>query len=366
MDAVESAIRNALARGDARDRRHRENVYRQVFAALEKSISSNAQLAPDIAQRRREHLKLKITQIEQEFIPALPPEPAPQVRAPASPAQAAAAAAPRQTAGDAPSIDLGDRRGAERAPSLDAGSRGRFDTHRLADENGYDTAQAGPAVEVEPERRVRRRRIWPRLLIAATVLAALLIGAYWVVTTGLMGRQDTSVPNPPAPAEDYTPPASGAPPTGAAQAQPDRDWLPVFRPNDPSSVAATSGARAEVMHADGEAFMRVRSTQPGAAVAFDIKQGVLERMAGRKTVFDISARAEEGKETQISITCNFGSLGDCGRRRYIVGHNKGDYLFEIELPAGRPRGAGSIIIVSDVENTGKAIDVFEIRISAGQ
>jgi hypothetical protein len=197
------------------------------------------------------------------------------------------------------------------------------------------------------------------MLVAVTLLAALAIGGWWALELGLFGRPDTSVPNPAESAdEDFMPE-----PLGPAAVEQGRDWITLFSPADPTAVIAPSGARADVLEEEGEPFIRIRSGPAGEAVLFDVGQGILERLAGRRAVFDVVARAEEGKETQISIRCNFGELGDCGRRRYLVGTHRADYLFDVDLPSGRPGAAGSIAIVSDVENAGKAIDLFEIRVS---
>ncbi len=83
-------------------------------------------------------------------------------------------------------------------------------------------------------------------------------------------------------------------------------------------------------------------------------------------MFDIVARAEEGKPTQMSVACNFGELGDCGRKRYEVATAPGDYLFEVELPDVQPGAGGTIAINTDVGDTGKAIDIFEIKVSLKQ
>ena len=117
------------------------------------------------------------------------------------------------------------------------------------------------------------------------------------------------------------------------------------------------------MKDDSGDFLRIRSGPSGSAIVFDVPQGVLEQIAGKHAVFDIVARAEEGKSTQISIDCNFGELGDCGRKRYEVGYEKGDFLFEIELPKKAPGAEGTIAITSDIDNAGKAIDVYEIKVS---
>jgi hypothetical protein len=377
LDAIERAIRSALERGDADDRGFREKVYRSVFAALERNIAASSGLTEEVAQRRRLALKARITEIEQEFQPALraagrepAPPPISATDQPAAPMSGPEVRGP---------LDLGGPEFEAPVPSLDEPARG---AHRFG-HSAPDFPDIGPAdgspgfapdadLAATPaaderlydrEAASERRRPWAAMLIAATVLAALAIGGWMAVSMGLLGRPDGSVPNPPVEtaAEDFEP--EPAPPLGPATAETTRDWITAFSPADPVAVTAPAGARADIMEEEGQPFIRIRSGAAGEPVVFDVGQGILERLAGRSAVFDIVGRAEEGQETQISVQCDFGGLGDCGRRRYLVGTHRGDYLFEVELPSGSPRGAGTISIVSDVDNGGKAVDIFEIRAS---
>ena len=145
-----------------------------------------------------------------------------------------------------------------------------------------------------------------------------------------------------------------------------RDWITVFSPSDPTHVNAPSDAKAQVMEDESGSFLRVRSGSSGSAVSFDVGQGVLEQLTGKHAVFDIVARSEEGKPTQMSVDCNFGELGDCGRKRYAVGQQRNEYLFDVALPDKRPGAAGTIAVNSDFENQGKAVDIYEIRVSVDQ
>ncbi len=145
-----------------------------------------------------------------------------------------------------------------------------------------------------------------------------------------------------------------------------RNWITVFSPDDASAVNAPTGATAEVSEDESGQFMRIRSGTAGAVVVFDVGQGILEQIVGKKAVFDISARAEDGTQTQISISCDFGELGDCGRQRYAVGYERGEYLFDVQLPGNQPGAGGSIAINSDFSNEGKAVDIYEIRVSVVQ
>jgi hypothetical protein len=239
------------------------------------------------------------------------------------------------------------------------------------DRDGAQSREEAGGIEVAPdrdERRVRERgRSWGTVLFAITLLSAAAIGGWWGYRTGLLGPQDGgSVPNPPpiVEGEDFAPGNESGPPpvTGADTAA--RDWISVFSPADPSQISAPSGTTAEVMRDESGSFLRIQTG--GAAVVFDVGQGILERIAGRRAVFDIAARTEGEQTTQMSVDCDFGELGDCGRKRYEVGYERSEYLFEVDLPDAEPGAAGSIAINSDFEDQGRAVDIYEIRVSVDE
>ncbi|MBX3578553.1 MAG: hypothetical protein KF723_15215 [Rhizobiaceae bacterium] len=225
------------------------------------------------------------------------------------------------------------------------------------------TAAGGPNVRRE------RRRPFAAMFLAATLVGAVGIGIWWAVSTGLfrLPGDDGSVPNPPiAGEEDFIPEDENNAPQMPGEADAERAWVTVFSPADPTVVNAPAGTSAEVIEDDSGEFIRIRSGGSGSWVLFDVGQGVLEQLAGKVATFDIVARSEEGAETQFAVECNFGDLGDCGRKRYAAVPSKGDFLFEVTMPAGRPGAAGTIGINTDITNAGKALDVYEIRVSTSQ
>jgi hypothetical protein len=397
LDVIETAIRNAFEKGDATDRAFREKVYRSAFAALDRALKANPNVTVEAAINRRKNLQARIAEIESEFIPAISAtapevEVAPEVsaaeQAPASieldsPDRRVATAAPEVT------VDRGQRAGRQE-PVLDAPVRTEQPSAasgkgndlraepRLSSGNGAGNGTRPAVAEAElPDQTERvvepaRRRRYPAIFMVVTLLSLVAIGAWWGYNTGLFKTPeeiDTSVPNPPATTgeEDFDPdvePVGEPARPGETDAQ--RDWINVFSPDDPTQVNAPGDTKAEVMEDESGSFMRIRSGTSGSAITFDVGQGVLEQLAGKRVVFDIVARAEEGKGTQISVDCNFGELGDCGRKRYAVGYEQGEFLFEIELPNKRPGAEGSIAINSDISNQGKAIDVYEIKASIAQ
>ena len=68
MDPIETAIRNALQKGNAEDRAFREKVYRSAFAALERATQAQPNLTVEVAIKRRKSLQARITSIESEFM----------------------------------------------------------------------------------------------------------------------------------------------------------------------------------------------------------------------------------------------------------------------------------------------------------
>lgn len=379
MDPVEKAIRNALAKGNANDRAFREKVYRSAFAALERASQSQPQLTVEMAIKRKQNLQARITGIEAEFLPkttpTLPVQPAavPEIaleteqaasRVAPAPTVEAPAVAGRRPARDAPSITLDDRAESDMgAPDIDLGP-----PPRSGEAFGADVP---PDAIVAPDRdrlrSGRRRRPFAAMFLVVTALCIVAIGGWWAYQTGLLlPSSDGQSPTPPQLVEeDEFDPAEEQPvqPGEMGGTQELRNWTVVFSPDDMSSLNAPSGASAEAGQDESGSFVRIRSGEDGAAVVFDVSQQVLEMIAGRKAVFNLSARAEEGTQTQISISCDFGEMGDCGRKRYAVGYERGEYLFDVSLPANQPGAGGSIAINSDFSNEGKALDVYEIRVS---
>ncbi|RWN53431.1 MAG: hypothetical protein EOS11_11590 [Mesorhizobium sp.] len=409
LDAIEKAIRNAFEKGNAEDRAFRERVYRSAFAALDRALQANPNVTVEVAIKRRKAVQAKITEIESEFLPAVPAvgrptdddAAAPAVEQPAgSEADAdaepeadaepdagadAEPAPPPEVIVDGPAESpasvappVSDAPPASDAPRSrvlpivpDIMPEAAFPDAPEIDLSSPQSAGDGDA-EVMPDRDDRRVR-GPRLPLTAiflgvTLLAAAGIGLYFAAQTGVFksaAELDTAPPQTPPTVEDddFTPPGDTAPPLNSGEANEARDWINVFSPSDPTLVSAPSDAKAEVMQDDSGSFLRIRSGASGSAISFDVEQGVLDKLAGKHATFDIVARSEEGQETQISVDCNFGELGDCGRKRYAVGHERNEYLFDVRFPDKRPGAAGTIAINSDFDKQGKSVDIYEIRVA---
>lgn len=352
MDPIEKAIRTAFEKGNVKDRVFREKVYRSAFAALDRTLKAHPQLTVEAAINRRKALQARITQIEQEFVPgaAVPEAVERDAAGLASPPDAAPSIDPiAGGAPDAPAPEI--NLGGPARPGRDGGDFPRLDA------------------DGRPHLRRRRRRPIAIAFSLVTLLAVLGIGGWFAQQTGLFksaAERDTTVPNPPQTVEeeDFSPDEEPAQGPGAADAQ--RQWTTLFSPTDTGGVNAPGGVSTEVMRDDTGQFLRIRAGAAGEAVVFDIARDRLDELAGRRVTFDIVARAEEGQETQIAVACDFGELGDCGRRRYAVGYQRGEFLFDMDFPDKFAGADGSIAINPDFDNRGKAVDIYEIRVSVSE
>ncbi|QPC89177.1 hypothetical protein [Mesorhizobium sp. INR15] len=371
MDAIEKAIRNALEKGNAEDRAFRERVYRSAFAALDRALQANPNVTVEVAIKRRKAVQAKIAEIESEYLPAVP-DVAAQAQDGAEAPLVELAQSVSSNAAASPSVAVDNPSDAPRSRVLPVVPDIMPDAATVPAIDMSAPGSAGVATEVTPdrdERRVRGRRLpLTAIFFGVTLLAAIGIGLFFAVQTGVFKTQaqlDTAPPEAPPTVEgdDFTPADGANAPAKPGAADHTRDWINVFSPTDPSHVSAPADAKADVMKDDTGSFLRIRSGASGSAVSFDVGQGVLEKLSGKHAVFDIVARSEEGKETQISVDCNFGELGDCGRKRYAVGQQSNEYLFDVQFPNKHPGSAGTIAINSDFDKQGKAVDIYEIRVS---
>jgi len=280
VDAIEKAIRSALEKGNADDRAFREKVYRSAFSALDRALQANPNVTVEVAINRRKAVQAKIAEIESEFLPAVPDVGAPnggEVEAPA----VDPAASPKSGSTSSPAVSVDGPADAPRSRVLpvvpDIMPDGPLPEAPSLDTRG--DAQAG--AEVAPDRDERRIR-GPRLPLTAiflgvTLLAAIAIGGYFAMQTGVFktaAQLDTAPPQPPPTVSDDEAPAQDGAPQKPGEPDQSRDWINVFSPNDPTHVSAPSDAKADVMKDDTGSFLRIRSGASGSAVSFDVGQGI--------------------------------------------------------------------------------------------
>jgi hypothetical protein len=242
------------------------------------------------------------------------------------------------------------------------------------DDERDDEAPSRPAaIELPPERAVkpRRKSRWKARAFALVTLAAFgAAGWWWVESTGLTlpkAVRDGSVPNPPpsVEAEDF----DGAKQLKSLSRQGGfgDEWTPLFQPGKGAQASAGTQATAKVEQSGSGPYLAITSNAPGieGSVAVELPQSVIASMQGKTS--NIALVLEGGdKPVQVTVECEFGGLGNCGRHRFLLSQNRTDLMFDVEVkPNGSADGAGRLLINADAGGEGNSAKLFSIHVLPG-
>jgi hypothetical protein len=401
VSGLETAIRNALERSDRANPEVRARIYQSARQALEAGLRKQDITDVDIVSAQRQRLEATIRAVEGEERARLqasvvPPD-AETLRPPVRPAPQPQEVRPPRREEPVTPAEAEVRGETRREPA--------FSPHDDTEEGGLDDMRAGPAdhlgaeaaerepaampaaarsMDFKPERSVVRRKprkFFSRLLMLCILVAFVGAGAWWVKTSGLLmtaAERDTSVPSPPAhvDAEDYDDggdsDAGGANP-GLATIDPQdsfsEDWIEIFKPTDIAKVVSGPQAKAESVAENEGPAVRVTSAASGAdgSAAIEVPANVLQQLAGKASTVALTLQATSDSPMQITVECDFQSLGGCGRHRFDVTRDKSDALFQVRFDRSlAPTTSGRLIINSDVDGKGRGVNIYAIRILPGQ
>ncbi len=335
MESIERAIRNAFAKADAHNPATRQRIYEAAWGAHERALTTNTALSEEQKKQRRQKIKDAISDIEAEF-------------------KTGQAASRQEPSLDAPSSSdplLGDDV-YQAGPAPDTA-----DIRTSSKKGKRASADLGYEAGVSRKDRKKKKRS-PLVSVGIPVMVIVILGligfslynSFADFTRG-NGSSPLLTDNSMAPIKE------GEDPEG-------RTWINIFTPADATRMSVQGRATAEIKREGTNSFARVQTSGANDSVTFDVGEGVLNQLAGKKATFDIVARSDDGKTTQMSVNCDFAGLGDCGRRRYDVRDSVSDFLFDQEFQAGQSAGrAGKITINSDLSGSGKAVDIYAIRVT---
>ena len=337
MESIERAIRNAFAKADAHNPATRQRIYESAWGAHERALATNTALSDAQKEQRRQNLKDAISGIEQEFK-----------------TDGGRASARREPTLDAPLREDPVLGGVEEtSPALDSSDIRA--TSRQKKRSNADLGYEG-GVSRKDRRKKKRHSPFYSYGIPALVLAVAAFIGYSLYNS-FIDLSSRPANNPLHGEGNIAPLKEGEEPGGAK-------WITIFQPSEATRMSVKGRATAEIRQEGTRSFAHIQSAGAEDSVTFDVGEGILDQLAGKTATFNIVARADDGKTTQMSVNCDFGSLGDCGRRRYDVRDSVSDFLFDMEMPSGQKAGrAGTITINSDLSGSGKPVNIYEIRVS---
>ncbi|MFW8602764.1 regulator [Rhizobium leguminosarum] len=395
MSGLETAIRTALENSDRDNPEVRARIYQSARQALEAGLRKQDITDTEVVAHHRHRLESTIHAIEGEERDRLhprqrPPEvPVPPVvEMPPPPVHQAGVDEfdGPMVSGETRAPDVAPNRGDE--SSLDDVHAGSAD-HLAAAPVGEERLARGQRatnMDFRPERAAGRRKprkFFSRLLVWCVLLAFIGIGAWWAHTSGLLmtaAERDTSVANPPASTqpEDFTGNDDSAGNAASHTDQPvtidpqnsfSADWIPLFKPEDADKITSGPRARTEkIAENDGPAVRLI--SESGTAdgnISISVPPSVLQQLAGKSSTIALTLQSTTDEPTQITVECNFQTLGNCARHRFNVTREKSDALLQVKFDRSlAPNSPGTLTINSDLDGKARGINLFAIRILPGQ
>ncbi len=395
MSGLETAIRTALENSDRDNPEVRARIYQSARQALEAGLRKQDITDTEVVAHHRHRLESTIHAIEGEERDRLhprqrPPEvPVPPVvEMPAPPVHQAEIDQfdGPMVSGETRAPDVAPSRGDE--SSLDdvhAGSADHLAAAPVGEER-LTRGQRATNMDFRPERAAGRRKprkFFSRLLVWCVLLAFIGIGAWWAHTSGLLmtaAERDTSVANPPASTrpEDFTGDDDSAGNAASHTDQPvtidpqnsfSADWIPLFKPEDADKIQSGPRARTEkIAENDGPAIRLI--SESGTAdgnISISVPPSVLQQLAGKSSTIALTLQSTTDEPTQITVECNFQTLGNCARHRFTVTREKSDALLQVKFDRSlAPNSPGTLTINSDLDGKARGINLFAIRILPGQ
>jgi hypothetical protein len=382
VSGLETAIRNALARSDRANAEVRARIYQSARNALEAGLRKQEINDPETIATQRHRLEATIHEIEAEE----------RAQLAAAPAHDAGRVEPVVEARPEPVLRA--EREVRPEPTLDAEPRvdarqpaaaGDFGAIRPERADGFakstkttasaSNAAASESSDFRPERvakaRKRRGRLFSFLLVVATLIAAFGALAWWVETSGILddlrNGGDRSTPPATVSGEDF----SGEDPIKKAldtQSRFSSDWRAIFSPADTAKLSAGSAGRFEAVSTNDGPAVRVTSTNPerDGSVLIEVSPGVLGEMGGKTSTVALTLQSVNGKPVQVSVECDFATMGGCGRHRFTVSERT-DILFQVEFDRSlSPSGAGHLVLNSDMTGGDAAVNLYAVRILPGE
>lgn len=391
MSGLETAIRNALEKSDRANPEVRARIYQSSRQALEAGLRKQEIDDPKVVAQQRQRLEALIHGIEneernrlldvveahvrRETAPPAQNPPAPSVH-PVRTQDGVHAMAPApeirsQTNAPGQSYVDDDEYDDEAEDDFRAERQENRGIGRGTPASADATLTYRPDMSARP--RKRRRGLFARLFMLVSVIAFLGVGAWWVYTSGLLltpEQRDTSVPNPPAEiqAEDFH--GNVAEPAIDPGRGFSDEWVDIYQAeNNNTGITPGSLANVEVVATPAGPASRVTSRSVGddGNVSIEVPAAVLQELAGKSSTVAVTLQSSTDRQTQVSISCDFASLGDCSRHRFVATPERADMLFRVNFERTlAPNTPGHLMINSDIDGNGRPINIYSVRILPGQ
>ena len=232
---------------------------------------------------------------------------------------------------------------------------------------GVDSDHQGPGEQyATPTPQYARPRRKPIRYFIWIIFVVLLLVVGWIAYTLTISFLDT-------PAND---PANGQ----VSQTGDNRnleDFITILEPTQPGALITAGNGTAEILSDVSQPAIRIMSVRkPNARkkqakpLLLEIAPGILKDIAGKKVTVEILAKSGDSGPATFVVICQFGQLGECGRKRFRVGLQPEAVIFSIQIAATVKKGQRAYLAINtDVTSAaplsgkGSKIDIIYAGIS---
>ncbi len=147
------------------------------------------------------------------------------------------------------------------------------------------------------------------------------------------------------------------------------EWVEIFVPSKTPELKAGSQAKIEAVAAsEGQAVRIVSATSgEGGDVSVDVPAEVLREMAGKSSTVALTLQSGQDRSVQLSVRCDFGSLGSCSRHRFTATQEKLEALFRVSFDRSlAPNRPGRLVFNSGIDGADRAVLLYSVRILPGR
>jgi len=396
---IESLIRQALARQNGFDPQVRASIYQSSRNALAKMIAKSGMIPPGVIETRNAALERTISKIEHEFTAEVASVPQNQDQGPDQPGiqNNPTAQNPRPQSPDVPSAPLSIPPSFESGPGPAMPTRStvndNFAEPIAVDDTGTNHAPRAlpkadaPELNVlvpvgvnngispdvsdlqvqyaEPTPQYARPRRQPiRYVIWLTALAIFAVVG-WVAYMITIEFLDAGKP-----AQQQGQVSSSG--NGTTNGK----FVTILDPSQPGALVTAGNGTATILSDISQPAIRIMSLRKPDAqdksadpMLLELAPGILKNIAGKKVTVEILAKSGETGAATFSVGCQFGDLGECGRKRFRIGLQPEAVVFSIQISADYREGQRAFLAINtDVTSAaalsgkGAQIDIIYARI----
>jgi hypothetical protein len=232
-------------------------------------------------------------------------------------------------------------------------------------------AKAEAALDVPAERAAkprRRRSFLSHLMTWMITLAVVAVGCWLFYRSGMVQSVVDEAMQAADRANTVQPSGQG-PSALASRGGFSEDWAPIFEPAEAAAFTAGPQAQAEIATAPEGQALKLASATPEADgnVVIEVPADILRELAGRSSTLAVTIQSAVNEPAQLSVQCDFGSLGTCRRHRFTATQEKLDALFRVTFDHTlAPSSPGRLILNAGGGGAERPILIYSVRALPGQ